>query len=180
MMLGASDRSPSLSSPDPASSPASGGPPPSSPLETLRIAVLAATQSGNALLVADLIAERLVSLGARNVRSIPEGAIPNEVLADSDLLIACIASHGEGDVPDSFLPGYEALAAADLSHLRYGLIGLGDRTYTTFCGGAWKVDARLQQLGARRIGEVCAIDAAAQPFPDIEALDWLEPWLREV
>jgi len=170
----------SILSPDLAPSTARGDPAPSLALESLRIAVLAATQSGNALLVADLIAERLISLGARSVRSIPEGAIPNAVLADSDLLIACIASHGEGDVPDSFLPGYDALAAADLRHLRYGLIGLGDRTYTTFCGGAWKVDSRLQQQGALRIGEVCAIDASAQPFPDIEALQWLEPWLREI
>lgn len=147
-----------------------------------RFAVVAATQSGNAVLVADMVAARLADHGAAGVQSVPEGTVPTEALAESDVLIACVASHGEGDVPDGFLPAYEALAAQrpDLSHLRYGLIGLGDRTYETFCGGAWKVDALLQELGARRVGPPCLVDASAQPFPDEDALAWLARWLREL
>ncbi|MCI3133348.1 flavodoxin domain-containing protein [Phenylobacterium aquaticum] len=146
----------------------------------LRFAVLAATQSGNALLVADMVAERLMLRGARTACVIDEGLQPETVLAESDVLVACVASHGEGDVPDGFLDTYRALADGrpDLSHLRYGLIGLGDRTYTTFCGGAWKVDGLLQELGARRIGPPCTIDASSQPFPDEDALAWLEAWLH--
>ncbi|PZQ57753.1 MAG: flavodoxin/nitric oxide synthase [Phenylobacterium sp.] len=151
-------------------------------LGELRFAVLAATQSGNALLVADMVAERLIRRGAKAAYVLDEGRYPGGDLADCDVLVACVASHGEGDVPDGFREVYQALIAGrpDLSHLRYGLVGLGDRTYATFCGGAWKVDALLQMLGARRIGEPCTIDASLQPFPDEEALAWLEAWLPEL
>lgn len=117
--------------------------------------------------------------GAGAVSVVSEGQYPDGALAESNVLVACVASHGAGDVPDGFLETYQALMTArpDLSHLRYGLIGLGDRTYATFCGGAWKVDALLRQLGASRVGEPCTIDASIQPFPDEDALAWLEAWL---
>ncbi|MCR5879626.1 flavodoxin domain-containing protein [Phenylobacterium sp. J367] len=154
--------------------------PANSPLGAIQFAVIAATQSGNALLVAEMVAARLTLRGAERVCLVGEGEYPAAALAQSDVLVACVASHGDGDVPDGFLETYQALIAErpDLSHLRYGLIGLGDRTYATFCGGAWKVDALLGQLGARRVGDPCTIDASIQPFADEEALAWLEAWLR--
>lgn len=147
-----------------------------------RFVVLSATQSGNAALVADLVAERLRALGAASVVVLPEGEAPVAEIREADVLVACVASHGEGDVPDGFLEAYEALARErpSLRGLRYGLIGLGDRTYSTFCGGAWKVDQLLRGIGAERVGEVCTIDASTQPFPDEDALAWLGPWTAQL
>jgi len=155
---------------------------PGSSVCRLRFVVAAATQSGNAALVADLVSERLRVLGAASVVTLPEGSAPAAALSQADVLVACVASHGEGDVPDGFLEAYEALAKErpNLSGLRYGLIGLGDRTYSTFCGGASKVDELLRALGAERVGEICKIDASSQPFPDEDALAWLDPWTAQL
>ncbi len=151
-------------------------------LAGLKVAVVAGTQSGNALMVAELVAKRLCGVAGARVELLPEGCEIDRALSEADVLVACVASHGEGDLPDEFLVAYCGLEARapDLSHLRYGLIGLGDRTYSTFCGGAWKFDRLLQRLCARRAGEVCEIDASSQPFPDEEALLWLSGWLEEV
>lgn len=146
------------------------------------VLVLAGTQSGNALLVAEVLGERLLQAGALKVQMMPEGQTPDPAMADVDLLMACVASHGEGELPDSFQPVFDVLdgAACDLSHVRYGLVALGDRTYKNFCGGGARFEALLERLGARRVGEVCRIDASSQPFADEVANAWLSDWMTQL
>lgn len=155
--------------------------PPSIPpsLRDSSVLVMAGTQSGNAVLVAEVLSEALAAAGAREVRLLLEGETPDPALPHVDLLVACVASHGEGELPDSFEPVFEALsiAAPDLTHVRYGVVALGDRTYKHFCGGGHRFAALLDRLGARRMGEICEVDASSQPFPDDAASEWLEHWI---
>ena len=143
------------------------------------VLVMAGTQSGNAVLVAEVLCDALVAAGAREVRLLPEGETPDPALPHVDLLVVCVASHGEGELPDSFEPVFEALSSAtpELTHVRYGLVALGDRTYKHFCGGGHRFAALLDRLGARRMGEICEVDASSQPFPDDAASKWLEHWI---
>jgi MioC protein len=65
-----------------------------------------------------------------------------------------------------------------LSHIRYGVIALGDRTYLqTFCFGGKMFDERLQGLGAQRLGEVWQHDASSGTMPETEAAVWCREWL---
>lgn len=150
-----------------------------SALRDSSVLVMAGTQSGSALLVAEVVSEALAAAGAREVRLLPEGEMPDPALPQIDLLVACVASHGEGDLPDSFEPVFETLASAapDLAHVRYGVVALGDRTYKHFCGGGHRFAALLDRLGARRVGRICEIDASSQPFPDDVASEWLKDWI---
>ncbi len=69
-------------------------------------------------------------------------------------------------------------AKPDLARLRYGVIGLGDRTYAqTFCFGGKRFDALLQALGARRIGEPMLHDASAGTIPEEVAVEWIGGWI---
>ncbi len=64
---------------------------------------------------------------------------------------------------------------------RYGVIALGDRTYTaTFCFGGKRFDALLQSLGAQRIGEPMLHDASAGTIPEEVAVDWAAEWIESV
>src|SRR6058998_1400644 len=47
------------------------------------------------------------------------------------VFLICTSTYGQGDVPDNARALYEDLKAKrpDLSKLRYGVFGLGDRTY---------------------------------------------------
>lgn len=150
------------------------------PASNPRLAILAASQSGTAIHVAEALKERLEEASALAVTLVEEGAVPDMEFADTDILLLVIATHGEGEVPDPFLPIYSALKERrpDLRRIRYGVVALGDMTYhQTFCGAGRQVDASLAALGATRIGERCEIDASAQPFPDEDALAWLEGWI---
>jgi MioC protein len=132
-------------------------------------------------MVAETLRAELASSGVFT-SVLPEDFAEPEVLAGCKWLLVCCATHGEGDVPDHLLPLANALesGAIDLGGLRYGVIALGDRTYSeTYCGGAHRLDALLRARGARRIGDVLTIDASTQPFPDQVALKWLPTWLRK-
>lgn len=146
------------------------------------VLILVGTQSGNAAMVAETLRVELSSAGV-SAEVLPEDCSAPEALVGHESLILCCATHGEGDVPDHLLPLAQALesGSADLSGLRYGVVALGDRTYAdTYCGGAHRMDALLQARGARRIGEILAIDASTQPFPDQAAVEWLPSWMREI
>ncbi len=111
----------------------------------------------------------------------PEDNADPALIARQEWLLVCCSSHGEGDVPDHLLPLLAAFGEQrpDLSHLRYGAVGLGDRTYyETYCHGARQIDELLQSHGAQRVGERLQIDASTQPFPDEVALAWLGQWLE--
>jgi MioC protein len=84
-------------------------------------------------------------------------------------------------VPDNARALYEDLQAKrpDLSGVRYGVFGLGDRTYAeTFNYGGKRFDDILTELGARRIGERYRHDASSGVLPEEKAVEWCREWLE--
>ncbi|MGH8631511.1 MAG: flavodoxin domain-containing protein, partial [Burkholderiales bacterium] len=57
---------------------------------------------------------------------------------------------------------------------------LGDRTYAeTFCFGGKRFDKVLNELGARRIGDILFHDNSAGTLPEDEALEWIGGWITQ-
>ena len=144
-----------------------------------KILILVGTESGNAVMVADVLKDELAGQGHQV--TVNDKARGPEDLAGQDTVLICCATHGNGDIPTNILDFYNALGEAkpDLGALRYGVIALGDQTYhDTFCFGGKKLDARFAELGARKLGERLEIDACTQPLPDEEALQWSKEWVN--
>jgi MioC protein len=98
------------------------------------------------------------------------------------VFLVCTSTYGQGDVPDNSKKLYDDLQAKrpDLSNVRYGVFGLGDRTYAeTFNFGGKKFDALLGELGAQRIGERIQHDASSGVLPEEKAEEWAEGWLAQ-
>ena len=86
-------------------------------------------------------------------------------------------------MPDNARALYEQLKTErpNLSQVRYGVFGLGDRTYAeTFNFGGKRFDDLLTELGARRIGERHMHDASSGILPEETALEWCQAWLAKV
>jgi MioC protein len=106
------------------------------------------------------------------------------IFADREAVyLVCTSTYGQGDVPDNAKALYEALGEQkpDLAGVRYGVFGLGDRTYAeTFNFGGKRFDELLASLGAERIGERYTHDASSGTLPEEVALEWAEAWAQQV
>ncbi len=145
----------------------------------LELKILVGTQTGVAQLVAQEIELRLDG-GDVRVQTRLMDDLDATVFAEPGIFLVCTSTYGQGDVPDGAKPFYEELLEKrpDLSSVRYGLIGLGDKgTHgATFCFAARKFDKILAELGAVRIGEPLFNDSNTE-LPEDEAAQWMEGWV---
>jgi MioC protein len=152
----------------------------------MKINILVGTMTGTAQLCAQ---EMELSLGDGDVQvetilmdGLDSSVLSRENARDTVFLI-CTSTYGQGDVPDNARALYEDLKAKrpDLSRVRYGVFGLGDRTYAeTFNFGGKRFDEILAELGAERVGERHTHDASSGILPEETALEWSQDWLRRV
>lgn len=149
----------------------------------MNILIIVGTESGNAQMVGETLGDDLSGQG-HDVDVVEDedetGDLDALGLSGRDVLLVVTATHGLGELPDNIIPFADAIKvqAPDLSHLKYGVIALGDQTYgETFCKAGKDMDALIATTGAHRRGERLEIDACTQPLPDEDALDWLKDWL---
>lgn len=148
----------------------------------MQILLIVGSEMGNAEMVADLVKDDLESLG-HEVEMLTEGELDALRAEERSVVLVITSTTGLGDVPQNIAPLYEALTSErpSLAHVRYGLIGMGDRNYKdTYCGGPRKWDALLIELGATRVGDGLFLDATDNPMPDEDALAWLPGWLEQL
>jgi MioC protein len=111
---------------------------------------------------------------------VTDGTLDELRLAERENVLVISSTTGLGDVPQNIEPLYDEVVEErpDLSAVRYGLVGMGDRNYKdTFCGGPKKWEAILEELGATHAGDKLFLDATDHPAPDEDAIAWLPGWL---
>ncbi|MDD3444554.1 MAG: PepSY domain-containing protein [Zavarzinia sp.] len=112
------------------------------------ILVAHASHTGTAARLAEATATRLRAAG-HPVALAALGAVEPADLARYREVLIIASTTGEGELPDSGLRFLKRLDGTRLDSVAYDLLGLGDRRYATFCGGAETLDARLRAAGAR-------------------------------
>jgi MioC protein len=148
----------------------------------LTITILVGTMTGTADLVAEEVHDRLEQDG-HDVEIVPMDGRDATVFERPGIFLICSSTYGQGDVPDNAQGLFAALERErpDLSTRRFGVIALGDRTYTaTFCHGGKRFDELLRALGAARIGEVMIHDASAGTIPEEVAVEWAAQWVGQI
>lgn len=142
-----------------------------------QVGIFVGTVYGNALLVAEE-AETLLRKQGHEVKLFEEGTLEEWQYYRHHYALIVTSTTGQGDLPDSIAPLYQAVK--DLvgyqPELRYGLIALGDSSYTEFCGGGHKFDDLLQEQQATRIGELLEVDAQIHAEPEAVTGPWVESW----
>jgi MioC protein len=152
----------------------------------MRIHILVATMTGTAQLCAQEM-ELALDDGETQVSTLMMDRLDSSIFGKERLgegaFLICTSTYGQGDVPDNARSFYEDLKAKrpDLSHVLYGVFGLGDRTYAeTFNFGGKRFDELLAELGAKRVGERHMHDASSGILPEETALEWCQEWLAKV
>jgi MioC protein len=150
--------------------------------ESMRITILVGTMTGTAQLCAQEM-ELALDDGDTQVEALMMDGLDRTVFERDGVFLICTSTYGQGDVPDNARALYEDLQKKrpDLSKVRYGVFGLGDRTYAeTFNYGPKRFDDILTELGATRIGERYKHDASSGVLPEETAVAWCQEWLAKV
>ena len=124
-----------------------------------RILVAHASQTGQALQLAQRTADMLRSAGVA-VDLLRLSELDADQLRAAARVLIVASTTGEGDAPDDAAAFVRAALAApaDLRGLRYGLLALGDRSYRNFCGFGRQLDAWLRHGGAEPLFDPVEVD----------------------
>jgi MioC protein len=147
-----------------------------------RITILIGTMTGTAQLCAQEM-ELALGDGETRVEALLMDNLDASVFDREGVFLICTSTYGQGDVPDNARALYEDLQRKrpDLSKLRYGVFGLGDRTYAeTFNYGGKRFDDILTELGASRVGERYKHDASSGVLPEEMAVEWCQDWVSKL
>ncbi|XP_007438558.1 methionine synthase reductase-like, partial [Python bivittatus] len=141
-----------------------------------RFLLLYASQKGQAKAIAEEICQQAKEHGFEaDIHCISESEQYN-LDKEKDPVVIVTSTTGTGEPPDTavkFLKeiNNKSLPSDHFSHIRYGLLGLGDSEYTFFCNGGKIIDKRFVELGAQRFYEVGLADDAV----GLELV--VEPWI---
>ena len=128
---------------------------------TSTLLIAYASQTGFARQLAERSAESLRASGVPvKLRALAE--VDGDLLAATERALFVASTTGEGDPPDSALAFVRDLMGktAELGHLRYAVLALGDREYEHFCGFGHRLDDWLRQHGARPLFDLVEVDNA--------------------
>jgi MioC protein len=143
-----------------------------------KINILIGTMTGTAQLCAQEM-ELALDDGETKIEAVLMDGLDSSVFQREGVFLICTSTYGQGDVPDNARALYEDLQKKrpDLSKVRYGVFGLGDRTYAeTFNFGGKRFDDILTELGAQRVGERYKHDASSGVLPEEMAVEWCQQW----
>lgn len=147
----------------------------------MQITILVGTVNGNAQSVAEALQFCADDIGA-TIDVLPMDGLDITVFDTPGTFIICTSTTGAGDVPGNAVGLLNSLDAQAkyLGHVRYGLVALGDSSYgDSFLGGGKQFDAKLQDLGARKMGDICVLDAMETMTPEDDAVAWFQGWAVE-
>ena len=148
----------------------------------LKINILIGTMTGTAQLCAQEM-ELALDDGETRIEALLMDKLDSSVFEREGAFLICTSTYGQGDVPDNARALYEDLQRKrpDLSKVRYGVFGLGDRTYAeTFNFGGKRFDDLLTELGAKRVGERYKHDASSGVLPEEMAVGWCQEWASKL
>ncbi|CAL1531539.1 unnamed protein product [Lymnaea stagnalis] len=143
----------------------------------VRFLLVYGSATGQAQAIAEEIAEKSLSFGLKaDLHSLEETGTGFNLESETCVVIIT-STTGDGNPPANAEKFVRRIKKKTLSHdylqsLNYAILGLGDTNYSNFCRCAKDIDARLEELGAKRFYSTGHADDGV----GLEVV--AEPWLE--
>ncbi|WP_293577653.1 flavodoxin domain-containing protein [Phaeobacter sp.] len=141
----------------------------------MKLNILYGTQFGSAEILAEDFQTELAGRFDCSVAALD--TVTPQQLSSEDLHLLLCSTTGSGELPDNAEGFWKTLQTdkPDLSHIRFAIFGLGDRTYAdTFNQGSEQLMVAMEACGAKRIGERGLFDSSDGDMPEDIAFPWFE------
>jgi flavodoxin len=144
-----------------------------------KIQIIVGSINGRAWQSAKAVAHVLNHQG-HEVRVNDEPEVQDLAQDRDEVLLVCCSTTGQGELPPGLYPLFHALdaQAVDVRDRLYGVIALGDSGYRHFAQAGYLMENALYESGARRVGEVCALDARRVVNHPLAAAQWANEWVE--
>ncbi|MEO0569744.1 MAG: flavodoxin domain-containing protein [Pseudomonadota bacterium] len=146
----------------------------------MKVEFLHGTETGTAEIVCEDLEEAVSDRVDTKVTSLEDMDVSS--FQDDTLYVVVCSTFGSGDLPSTAEPFFDALKGTkpDLSHVRFAMFGLGDKTFgETYNQGSEKLAEALIECKAQMVGERGMADASSADMPEEVALPWLEGILEQ-
>ena len=140
-----------------------------------KIKILVGSTFGATQEIAEDCAAQLNALG--HVASVLRQPQYDEVVqADTEVLLVCTATIGQGEVPENLLPLYLELRdrCALMPHVGFAVIARGDSSYDDFAEGGRQMADLLRELQLRELVSPLFLDACETLDPEAEVDAWIQ------
>jgi sulfite reductase (NADPH) flavoprotein alpha-component len=124
----------------------------SAPRARVPLSIIYGSESGNAESLALKARKTAQKLGF-DAKVLDMADIDAAALAKLQNIVVYASTWGEGDPPQRAVDFYKGLMGPDaprLEGVNFAVLGLGDTAYAQFCATGRGIDARLEELGAKR------------------------------
>jgi len=144
-----------------------------------KIQILVGTVNGTAWQSAQAVA-RVLNHQGHQVRVNDEPRAEGLQDDTDEVLLVCSSTTGQGELPNNIYPLFIALddQAVDLSGRLYGVIALGDSGYSYFAQAGYILESALYSSGAKRVGDICILDARRVTNHPLAAAQWANEWVE--
>ena len=144
-----------------------------------QIAIIMGSVYGAAQQLAEVINKELHDAGHTTIYN--DSALVSDV-HDVDACLIITSTTGQGDLPSNLEAFYfGARDTMPLQHGKpFGVIALGDSSYSTFCGAGEKMEELFYELQGKAPVPMLKIDAIETLEPETQALPWLKNWLAAI
>ncbi len=143
--------------------------------ENIKAAVIYATHSGNAELVAEAICDGICSEDIKTELLRAEKANANEV-SKNDLIVFVCSTYDVGQLNDKFIKFNKTFKNLSLPGKVIEVVGLGDSEYyDIFCGAADILEQTVKKVGGKQLMGTLRVDG-----PPHSKLHEMKSWGKEL
>ncbi|MCJ8320105.1 MAG: flavodoxin domain-containing protein [Colwellia sp.] len=135
--------------------------------------IIVGSMLGGTEYVAEACEETLQALGHQtNLHLQPD---LGQISSNNQTWLICTSTHGAGDFPDNIQKFISDLRSndQDLSSVKTLVLGIGDRSYDTFCLAAIETETLLKSKGCNQISATKTLDMSQDIDPEELAKQWI-------